>query len=197
MENTRIANKIILRTNKIIRLTIKKEVIMLELSWYKIFNPFMKRKQWYVYFKQREVIDIEDIALHMQAHNTPFSAGTIMGLLNDFVQCVHEQLLDGKTVKINNLATFSLSAESNAFDSIGAVSPTTGRTGVRAEAGTPDTADKTHPAIKALRLQATPTGRMRSRLITKEARLGWTTEAEALMDEERRKEKIHKSKDFL
>lgn len=170
---------------------------MLELSWYKIFNPFRKRQQWYVYAKQKEVIDIEDIAQHMQAHNTPFSAGTIMGLLNDFVQCVHEQLLDGKTVKINNLATFSLSAESNAFDSIGAVSPTTGRTGVRAEAGTPDAADKTQPAIKAIRLQATPTGRMKSRLITKEAKLGWTTEAEALMDEERRREKIHKSKDFL
>lgn len=165
---------------------------MLELNWYQRFNPVKKMKQWFVYAKQREVIDIEDIAMHMQAHNTPFSAGTIMGLLNDFVQCMHEQLLDGKTVKINNLATFSLSAESNAFDSIGAVSPTTGRTGVRAEAGTPDTDDKTQPAIKALRLQATPTGRMKSRLITKEARLGWTTEAVALMDEERRKAESEK-----
>lgn len=179
--------------NKIIRRTIKKEAIMLELNWYKRFDLFKKLNKWYVYVKQKEVVDIEDIALHMQAHNTPFSTGTIIGLLNDFVQCVHEQLLDGKTVKINNLAMLSLSADSNAFDSIGAVSPTTGRTGVRAEAGTPDDNDTTQPAIKALRLQATATGNMRSRLITKEARLGWTTEATALMDEERRKAEIKKT----
>lgn len=160
---------------------------MLELNWYKIFNPIKSLTKWYVYIKQKETVDIEDIARHMQAHNTPFSTGTIIGLLNDFVQCVHEQLLDGKTVKINDLAILSLSADSNSFDSIGAVSPETGRTGVRAEAGTPDTADLTQPAVKALRLQTTATGAMRSRLITKEARLGWTTEAQALMDEERRR----------
>lgn len=160
---------------------------MLELNWYKIFNPIKSLTKWYVYIKQKETVDIEDIARHMQAHNTPFSTGTIIGLLNDFVQCVHELLLDGKTVKINNLAILSLSADSNSFDSIGAVSPETGRTGVRAEAGTPDDADQTQPAVKALRLQTTATGAMRSRLITKEARLGWTTEAAALMDEERRR----------
>lgn len=166
---------------------------MLELNWYQRFNPVKKIQQWFVYAKQKEVVDIEDIARHMQAHNTPFSTGTIIGLLNDFVQCVHEQLLDGKTVKINNLAMLSLSADSNAFDSIGDVSPTTGRTGVRAEAGIPDDNDTTQPAIKALRLQATATGNMRSRLITKEARLGWTTEATALMDEERRKAETEKT----
>ena len=160
---------------------------MLELNWYKRFDLFKKMTKWFVYIKQKETVDIEDIARHMQAHNTPFSTGTIIGLLNDFVQCVHEQLLDGKTVKINDLAILSLSADSNSFDSIGAVSPETGRTGVRAEAGTPDTADLTQPAVKALRLQTTATGAMRSRLITKEARLGWTTEAQALMDEERRR----------
>lgn len=160
---------------------------MLELNWYKRFDLFKKMTKWFVYIKQKETVDIEDIARHMQAHNTPFSTGTIIGLLNDFVQCVHEQLLDGKTVKINDLAILSLSADSNSFDSIGAVSPTTGRTGVRAEAGTPDDADLTQPAVKALRLQTTATGAMRSRLITKEARLGWTTEAQALMDEERRR----------
>lgn len=160
---------------------------MLELSWYKIFNPFTREQKWYVHSEPKETLGIAELAQHMHAHNSPFTAGTIEGLLKDFVKCVREQLLSGNTVKIDNLAIFKLAVNSNAFGSLGAVNDETGRTGVRAEIGTPAAADQTQPAVKALRLQITATGSMKSKWLSKEARLGWTTEAETLMDEERRR----------
>lgn len=111
---------------------------MLELNWYKIFDLHKKENNWYVYAKLQEQLSIADITQHMQEHNTPFSKGTIEGLLNDFVQCIHEQLLNGKSVKIDNLAIFRLAVESNAFKSPGEVSKETARLGVRAAAGDTD-----------------------------------------------------------
>ena len=44
----------------------------------------------------------------MASHNTPFSAGVIKGLLTDMINCIKELLLEGKNVKIDDLAIFSL-----------------------------------------------------------------------------------------
>jgi hypothetical protein len=45
---------------------------------------------------------IHEMAVHMAEHNTPFSEGTIEGILRDFVKCVREQTLNGNTVKVDN-----------------------------------------------------------------------------------------------
>ena len=44
----------------------------------------------------------------MTEHNTPFSKGTIYGVLCDMVKCIKEQLLAGNNVKIDDLAIFSV-----------------------------------------------------------------------------------------
>lgn len=157
---------------------------MLELNWYKIVNQFNSEQKWYVHIQQQDTMDIVDMARHMQEHNSPFTAGTIEGLLRDFVKCLREQLLNGKTVKIDDLAIFKLAVDSNAFDTIGVVNAETGKTGVRADAGKAD-GGVSQPAIKAVRLLSTATGLMKSKSLTDDARLGWTTLAEAQMDEER------------
>ena len=51
-----------------------------------------------------ETIDEEALSAHMASHNTPFSQGAIKGMLTDMVQCIHELLLEGKNVKLTNLA---------------------------------------------------------------------------------------------
>ena len=160
---------------------------MLELNWYKIFDLPKKEAKWYVYAKQQELLSISDLAQHMQEHNTPFSKGTIEGLLNDFVECIHEQLLNGKSVKIDNLAIFRLAVESNAFSSPGEVDEATARLGVRAAMGIPGDDGKEQPAVKGVKLTAMATGTMMRKSVSRKAKLGWTTEAEALMEEERKK----------
>lgn len=160
---------------------------MLELGWYKNYNPIKKEEKWYVQHIARNSLSIADIAQHMHEHNTPFTAGTIEGLLKDFVQCVNEQLLGGNIVKIDNLVILKLAVKSNAFSSPGEVSPATGRIGVQARIGAAEKNEKERPVAKAVKLTAVPTGRLASKKLARSARLGWTTLAEGQMDEERRK----------
>lgn len=55
-----------------------------------------------------ETISLDDLAKHMSEHNSPFSYGTIDGVLKDMVKCIRELLLESKKVKLDNLAIFSL-----------------------------------------------------------------------------------------
>ena len=64
-----------------------------------------------------ETIDIEELAEHMSNHNTPYSKGTIHGVLKDMVACIRELLLDSKKVKLDNLAIFSLGLSSRPANS--------------------------------------------------------------------------------
>ena len=64
--------------------------------------------EYYAQADHDETIDLEALSKHMSNHNTPFSQGTITGVLKDMVSCVRELLLDSKKVKLDDLAIFSL-----------------------------------------------------------------------------------------
>ena len=51
---------------------------------------------------------LDELAEHMESHNTPFSKGAIKGMLTDMVSCVRELVLQGIAVKIPDLAIFSI-----------------------------------------------------------------------------------------
>ena len=54
-----------------------------------------------------ETLDIDAMAKHMAEHNSGFSEATCTGVLKALVKCTKEMILDGKNVKIDNLAIFS------------------------------------------------------------------------------------------
>ena len=64
--------------------------------------------KWFAYPVIEETLNLDALAEHMSNHNSPFSKGTIKGLLTDMVNCIKEVLLDGKNVKIDGLAIFSI-----------------------------------------------------------------------------------------
>lgn len=59
-----------------------------------------------------DTVTLDQLAKHMSEHNSPFSYGTIKGVLADMITCTHELLLDSKKVKFDNLAIFSLGLHS-------------------------------------------------------------------------------------
>lgn len=63
---------------------------------------------WYARPIITETLDIVALAKHMSKHNTPFSPGVIKGVLADMVACIKELILDGKNVKLDDLAIFSV-----------------------------------------------------------------------------------------
>ena len=64
--------------------------------------------KWFAYPVIEETITEDGLAEHMANHNTPFSQGAIKGMLTDMISCIHELLLEGKNVKLTNLAIFSI-----------------------------------------------------------------------------------------
>ncbi len=63
---------------------------------------------WYARPVIEETFEIEKLARHMANHNTPYSAGVIKGVLADMVAGIKELILDGKNVKLDDLAIFSV-----------------------------------------------------------------------------------------
>lgn len=74
-------------------------------------SKFKQNSSYGKYFARavsKELIDIEDLAKLMKKRNLPYSTGVIKGLLEDMVACIKEQLLAGNSVKIDDLAIFSI-----------------------------------------------------------------------------------------
>ena len=64
--------------------------------------------KYYAYPVVEQMVDLNALSQHMSEHNTPFSAGTIKGVLTDMVKCIKELLLEGRSVRVDDLAVFSL-----------------------------------------------------------------------------------------
>ena len=64
--------------------------------------------KWYAKNVVEETYDLNDLAAHMSSHHSPYSRGVIRGVLTDMIVCIKELLLEGKNVKIDDLAIFSL-----------------------------------------------------------------------------------------
>ena len=84
--------------------------------------------KFFAYPVIEETINLDALAEHMANHNTPFSKGAIKGMLTDMVNCIKELLLEGKTVKIDDLAIFSLGIRN--FGRNGSMMPQPSRTGL-------------------------------------------------------------------
>ena len=69
--------------------------------------------KFFAYPVIEETVTLDGLAEHMSSHNTPYSKGAIKGMLTDMVSCIKELLLEGKNVKIADLAIFSLGIKNN------------------------------------------------------------------------------------
>ena len=77
------------------------------------------KDKYYAHSVIEETVELDGLAGHMANHNTPYSKGAIKGILTDMVSCIKELLLEGKNVKITDLAIFSLGIK----NAEGALSP--------------------------------------------------------------------------
>ena len=132
--------------------------------------------KYYPRVSYKQTMGIHEMAVHMAEHNTPFSEGTIEGILRDFVKCVREQTLNGNTVKVDNLAIFKVSVIGNGCAQL--YDDDTGKT-ISASIGTLAKTDKTGPAVQSLKLLAQATGEYTRDELNKDGKLGWTDKAAA------------------
>lgn len=92
-------------------------------------SPYYEK--WYARAVCEETVDLKALASHMANHNTPYSAGCIHGVLTDMTACIKELLLEGKNVKIGDLAILSVGIQTKAADAAKDFTATANITGVR------------------------------------------------------------------
>ena len=132
--------------------------------------------KYYPRVSYKQTLNIHDMARHMAEHNTPFSEGTIEGILRDFVKCTREQTLMGNTVKVDDLAIFKVSVIGNGSSKL--YDPETDKT-ISATIGVMGKNDLTGPAVQSLKLLAQATGEYTREELNKVAKLAWTDKAAA------------------
>ena len=130
----------------------------------------------YARVSYKQTLSVQDMAKHMAEHNTMFSEGSITGILIDFVKCVREQVLNGNTVKIDNLAIFKATVEANALETLYDAQADKTAT---ASIGTLKDGDKTGAAVKTIKLLAQSTGEFTRDELKKDAKLSWTDKTKA------------------
>lgn len=94
---------------------------------YKIYENKNKKSAGYKKFYARavseETIDLRQLADYMATHNVPFSKGCIYGVLRDMVACIKEIIIDGKNVKIDDLAIFSAGLRTSGAETLEGFNP--------------------------------------------------------------------------
>ena len=66
------------------------------------------KKLWYATAVSDREMGFEDFVTHISEHNSPYSRGTIHGVLMDTLDCLKELILDGKSVRLSDLGLFSV-----------------------------------------------------------------------------------------
>lgn len=75
------------------------------------------QKKFYAVAVQDRTMDFEDFVTHISEHNSPYSRGTVHGVLMDTLDCLQELILDGKSVRLADLGLFSIGMTSRGEDS--------------------------------------------------------------------------------
>ena len=80
------------------------------------------KKKYYATVVNDRTMEFEDFVTHISEHNSPYSRGTVHGVLMDTLDCLQELILDGKCVRLADLGLFSIGMTSRGEDSAAKVS---------------------------------------------------------------------------
>jgi predicted histone-like DNA-binding protein len=151
-------------------------MIELYLSKVKESSETEQAGKYYARVSYKQTMTIQDMAHHMAEHNTIFSEGSILGVLTDFIHCVREMVLNGNTVKLDNLAIFKATVEANGLEML---YDATADKVASATLGTLKEGEKTGAAVKVIKLLAQSTGDFSREELKKDVKLSWTDKTKA------------------
>ena len=77
-----------------------------------VLRPLVNSKssyngRYYAYPAIEETVDLKALAKHMANHHSGFSEAVCYAVVQSMVRCIKEMVLEGKNVKIDDLAIFS------------------------------------------------------------------------------------------
>ena len=70
------------------------------------------KELWYATVVTDREMNFEEFVDHISSHNSPYSRGTVHGVMMDMLDCMKELILDGKSVRLGDLGLFSIGISS-------------------------------------------------------------------------------------
>ena len=70
------------------------------------------KELWYATVVTDREMNFEEFVAHISSHNSPYSRGTVHGVMMDMLDCLKELILDGKSVRLGDLGLFSIGMSS-------------------------------------------------------------------------------------
>ena len=80
------------------------------------------KELWYATVVTDREMNFEEFVDHISSHNSPYSRGTVHGVMMDMLDCLKELILDGKSVRLGDLGLFSIGMSSHGEVSLDKVS---------------------------------------------------------------------------
>ena len=77
-------------------------------------GPNKNKQMYYATAVTDREMNFEEFVTHISEHNSPYSRGTVHGVLMDTLDCLQELILDGKSVRLGDLGLFSIGMASKA-----------------------------------------------------------------------------------
>ena len=74
------------------------------------------KKKYYATAVPGDAMTFDEFVTHISTHNSPYSRGTVNGVLMDTLDCLKELVLDGKSVRLGDLGLFSIGITSRGED---------------------------------------------------------------------------------
>ena len=71
------------------------------------------KELWYAIVVTDREMNFEEFVDHISSHNSPYSRGTVHGVMMDMLDCLKELILDGKSVRLGDLGLFSIGMKSH------------------------------------------------------------------------------------
>ena len=75
-------------------------------------------KKAYANIQLTGALDINELADHINSHNSVFSKGVIIGVLTELSGCMRELLLQGYSIQLGEIGRFTPSIKSNPTDTL-------------------------------------------------------------------------------
>ena len=137
--------------------------------------------KYYARVEYKGTIGIKELAAHMHQHNTAFSKGIVMGVLGDMVDCIKHLVLDGYTVKIDDLGIFKASVEANGLTLEKGAKISAGRGAQRTDEELQENIAAQQFAVGDVKLIMQATGNTTIEKMNSDAKLSFTSKTKAMV----------------
>ncbi len=88
--------------------TQKKGVVKYKVKAVKVAGDMTGKKRYQAQVVNSSVMEFDQFVDHIAEHSSPYTRGTISGVLTDMLDCLKEQILDGKQVRLGDLGLISV-----------------------------------------------------------------------------------------